>query len=37
MKEELAKKDRLQGNKARFSAELMTHNTQVAMSTMALA
>ena len=35
-KEEGAQKDRLQGNKGRFSAELMTHNTQVAMTTMAL-
>jgi len=35
-KEESAQKDRLQGNKGRFSAELMTHNTQVAMTTMAL-
>jgi uncharacterized membrane protein SpoIIM required for sporulation len=35
-KEESATSDRLQGNKGRFSAELMTHNTQVAMSTMAL-
>ena len=34
--EESAKVDRLRGNKGRFSAELMTHNTQVAMSTMAL-
>jgi uncharacterized membrane protein SpoIIM required for sporulation len=35
-KEESAQKDRLQRNKGRFSAELMTHNTQVAMTTMAL-
>jgi len=35
-KEESAKVDLLRGNKGRFSAELMTHNTQVAMSTMAL-
>jgi uncharacterized membrane protein SpoIIM required for sporulation len=36
MKEETATKDRLQGNKGRFSAELMTHNTEVSMFTMAL-
>jgi len=35
-KEETATQDRLQGNKTRFSAELMTHNTEVSMFTMAL-
>jgi uncharacterized membrane protein SpoIIM required for sporulation len=35
-KEESAKKDRLAGNKSTFAAELMTHNTQVAIFTMAL-
>jgi uncharacterized membrane protein SpoIIM required for sporulation len=34
--EESVARDRLQGQKDRFSAELMTHNIQVAMSTMAL-
>jgi len=35
-KEESEKKDRLAGNKSTFAAELMTHNTQVAIFTMAL-
>ncbi len=35
-KEEQAKKDRLQGVKATFAAQLMTHNTQVAFTTLAL-
>jgi len=34
--EESAKKDRLSGQKSTFAAELMTHNTQVAIFTMAL-
>ena len=34
--EEAPGKDRLQGVKGRFSAELMTHNTQVVFTTMAL-
>jgi len=35
-KEESARIDRLQGGKGSFSAQLMTHNTQVAIFTMAL-
>jgi uncharacterized membrane protein SpoIIM required for sporulation len=35
-REEGARTDRLQGGKGSFSAELMTHNTQVAIFTMAL-
>jgi len=35
-REERAKTDRLQGNKASFSAFLMTHNTKVSLFTMAL-
>jgi uncharacterized membrane protein SpoIIM required for sporulation len=35
-REESAKKDRLAGQKSTFAAELMTHNTQVAIVTMAL-
>ena len=35
-KEESIRTDRLQGGKGSFSAELMTHNTQVAIFTMAL-
>src|SRR5258708_5591705 len=35
-KEESAKQDRLSGRKSTFAAELMTHNTQVAIFTMAL-
>ena len=35
-KEEAAKRDRLAGYKSTFAAELMTHNTQVAIFTMAL-
>ena len=35
-REEKAKTDRLAGNKAEFSAFLMTHNTQVSLYTMAL-
>jgi len=35
-KEEAAKQDRLAGQKSTFAAELMTHNTQVAVFTMAL-
>jgi uncharacterized membrane protein SpoIIM required for sporulation len=35
-KEESTKKDRLAGQKSTFAAQLMTHNTQVAIFTMAL-
>jgi len=35
-KEETEKQDRLSGRKSTFAAELMTHNTQVAIFTMAL-
>lgn len=35
-KEETEKKDNLSGHKSTFAAELMTHNTQVAIFTMAL-
>ncbi len=35
-KEEAAKTDRLEGHKGQFSADLMTHNTQVAITAMAL-
>jgi len=35
-REEAAKSDRLAGHKSTFAAELMTHNTQVAIFTMAL-
>jgi uncharacterized membrane protein SpoIIM required for sporulation len=35
-KEESAKEDRLAGRKSTFAAQLMTHNTQVAIFTMAL-
>jgi uncharacterized membrane protein SpoIIM required for sporulation len=35
-REEKAKTDRLEGGKAEFSAFLMTHNTRVSLSTMAL-
>lgn len=35
-KEESEKKDRLAGNKSTFAAELITHNTQVTIFTMAL-
>ena len=35
-KEERATRDRLEGSKSTFSAYLMTHNTQVSISTMAL-
>lgn len=34
--EEAAKNDRLEGNKTNFSAMLMTHNTRVAITTLAL-
>jgi len=35
-REESAKQDKLAGNKSTFAAQLMTHNTQVAIFTMAL-
>jgi uncharacterized membrane protein SpoIIM required for sporulation len=35
-KEETEKQDKMAGNKSTFAAELMTHNTQVAIFTMAL-
>jgi uncharacterized membrane protein SpoIIM required for sporulation len=34
--EEQSKQDRLEGHKGAFSAQLMTHNTQVSITTMAL-